>query len=42
MREMSYVPKEGGVKQAENLGQGSGKKSKEKKGSGKEKRPKDY
>jgi hypothetical protein len=42
VREMSYIPKEGGVKQAEVLGQGSGKKAKEKKGAGKEKKVKDY
>jgi hypothetical protein len=42
VREMSYIPKEGGVKQAEVLGQGSGKKAMEKKGAGKEKKVKDY
>lgn len=42
VREMSYVPKEGGIKQAENLGQVTGKKAKEKKGAGKGKKVVDY
>lgn len=40
VREMSYVPKEGGsAKQSENLAQGGGTKGKEKK---REKKEKDY